>query len=288
LLALTESHILKLLDQQNGTEIVSNMIVRASNFDDSTAHNHVLGILMRAIQDMPVLISHPLVSNIQQHLCEHTTQHRGDMMRFEAEERKLIEQRDKCEQINRAAQEHVERARHQQEEEENVLKSEEAAVAAELEELRKRQEQLQQQQQDIALRRQAHEESAEVCISELTRVCSDSATDHAKTSEAVERNRASLKRSSTTATHLSQAVCAMQHTCKVLEQAWSVLWSPGPVVGPTQPPAPGPFLGGGTPAGFASQQQQQQQYQYQHHHQSAAPPFSQNQNRTNIQHMRYA
>jgi hypothetical protein len=46
LMALTEAHMVKLLDQSDGTAAVSNIIVRASNFSDVKAHNHGKFILL--------------------------------------------------------------------------------------------------------------------------------------------------------------------------------------------------------------------------------------------------
>merc|ERR1719247_1441285 len=138
LLALTEAHMVKLLDQRDGTAAVSNIIVRASNFNNAKSHNHVLSVLMKTLQNMPVLISHPLVTSIQKILCDHTKKHRSNMMRLEEEELSLIEQRDKCKQTNYTALQHLERAQKQLEEEANAMKLRDDELDQEIEEMRRK------------------------------------------------------------------------------------------------------------------------------------------------------
>jgi septal ring factor EnvC (AmiA/AmiB activator) len=186
----------------------------------------VLGILLKTLQNMPVLISRPLVTSVQKILCEHTKKHRCNMMRLEAEEVALIEHRDKCQQANYDSQQHLERAKKQAAEEANAIKSQEDEIDKEIDKLARQMEALKQRKNELSNQKKAEQEIATTHLEELKRLVSNSALEQHKLGQQVDRNRQWLKQLSSTATNLSQAVCAMQYTCTCLEQAWGVLWAP--------------------------------------------------------------
>lgn len=147
-------------------------------------------------------------------------------MRLEAEEVALIEQRDTCQQTNYASQQHLERAEKQAEEEQNAIKNQEEEIDKEIEELARKMEELKQRKSDLDKQKTAEKNIAESHLKELRKLKENSKEAQDKLEDQVNRNRQWLQQLSTTATHLSQAVCALQYTCTCLEQAWGVLWAP--------------------------------------------------------------
>jgi DNA repair exonuclease SbcCD ATPase subunit len=217
--------VIKQAETEGGIQAILNKITEACASENRNMLVGALVVIEQALLRMPVLISHPVATDVNCLLCAHAKQHRVHMMQVAAHETNFIVQRDISGKSALEAEEHLKRARTQMEEQRVASTAELESVDAEIERLRQRVSELEVERSKREDQLELEHKTAAKHIERLEALLERSTGEENAFKQAAVQTREQLKGMTTRAQLLAQAVSAVQQTTSGLERAWRVLWS---------------------------------------------------------------
>jgi chromosome segregation ATPase len=217
--------VVKQAEAEGGIQAILNRIIEACSSENRKTLIDSLVVVEQALQRMPVLISHPVATDVNSLLCAHVKQHRIHMMQVAAHETNFIAQRDSSGKSAVEAKDHLKRARTQMEEQRVASAAELETVSSEIERLQQRVKELELERSKRKEQQEQEHSTATKHIERLEELLQRSSGEESAFTQAAIQTRGQLKQMSTKAQLLALAVSAVHQTTSNLERAWSVLWS---------------------------------------------------------------